>query len=142
MLEAMFKAAHLVVSVGWLALALAPARPATLIGLARLISVVLAASYSLLFIAWGREASVLANNYTLEGVGLFFANPALLLLGWVHYLAFDLWVGSWETEEARRIGLPHGILLLSLALTFLLGPLGLLSFLLFRAIRGRSRAEG
>jgi hypothetical protein len=82
---------------------------------------------------------VLATNYSLDGVGMFFADPALRLLGWVHYLAFDLWVGTWEAEEANRIGLPHGILLLSLVLTFLLGPVGLLTFIVFRALRRPSQ---
>ena len=140
MLELMFKAAHGVVLVGWFALFFAPLRPSPLIGAARLISVLLAATYTLLFVASGREASILATNYTLDGIGVFFADPALRLLGWVHYLAFDLWVGTWEAEEAKRIGLPHGFLLLSLVLTFLLGPVGLLSFLLFRTLRRRSRA--
>ena len=140
MLELMFKAAHGVVLVGWLALFFAPLRPSALIGAAGLISVLLAATYTLLFVASGRAASILATNYTLDGIGVFFADPALRLLGWVHYLAFDLWVGTWEAEEAERIGLPHGFLLLSLVLTFLLGPVGLLSFLLFRTLRRRSRA--
>jgi hypothetical protein len=136
----MFKAAHAVVLVGWVALFFAPVRPYVLISTARLASVLLAAAYTLLFVMSGRGASVLATNYTLDGIGAFFANPALRLLGWVHYLTFDLWVGAWEAEEANRVGLPHGILLLSLVLTFLLGPVGLLSFMLFRALHRRSAA--
>ena len=138
MLELMFKAAHVVVLVGWFALFFAPVRRSALINTARLISLLLAATYTLGFVASAGEASVLATNYTLEGVGMFFADPALRLVGWIHYLAFDLWVGTWEAEEANRIGLPHGILLLSLVLTFLLGPVGLLTFLVFRALRRQS----
>jgi hypothetical protein len=140
MLEIMFKAAHAVVLVGWLALFFAPVRRSVLIATARLTSVLLAVAYTLLFLTRGEGASVLATNYTLDGIGVFFADPALRLLGWVHYLAFDLWVGTWEVEEANRIGLPHILLLLSLVLTFLLGPVGLLSFVLFRALRRRSIA--
>ena len=137
-LEMMFKAAHAVVLVGWLALFFAPVRPSTLIATARLTSVLLAVAYTLLFVTSGKGASVLIIDYTLNGIGVFFADPAFRLLGWVHYLAFDLWVGSWEVEEANRIGLPHGILLLSLVLTFLLGPVGLLNFILFRSLRLRA----
>ncbi len=140
MLELMFKAAHIVALVGWLALFFAPMRTSALISTARLTSILLAATYTLLFLASRREASVLATNYTLDGVGVFFADPALRLLGWVHYLAFDLWVGTWEAEEANRIGLPHGFLLLSLVLTFLLGPVGLLTFMVFQALRRRARS--
>jgi hypothetical protein len=135
MLELLFKAAHVVVLAGWSALFFAPAKPSALIGTARSIAALLAVTYSLLFLATAPQASVLATNYSLDGVGAFFAHPALRLVGWVHYLAFDLWVGTWEAEEANRIRLPHGLLLLSLVLTFLLGPVGLLTFLLIRAIR-------
>ena len=55
-----------------------------------------------------------------------------MLVGWVHYLAFDLWVGAWETEEAERRGMPHAALVPCLALTFLAGPVGLLLFLVLR----------
>jgi hypothetical protein len=45
---------------------------------------------------------------TLEGVRLLLSSPQALLAGWVHYLVFDLWVGSWETEDNK---LPHWLLL-------------------------------
>jgi hypothetical protein len=44
---------------------------------------------------------------SLAGVGTLFANPWLLLAGWVHYLTFDLLVGSWELEDATELGIPH-----------------------------------
>jgi hypothetical protein len=134
MLETMFKGAHVVVLVGWIALMFAPLRRSGMIGLARLTSALLAGLYTVTFLARAPEASALATNYTLDGIGTFFADPAVRLLGWVHYLTFDLWVGTWEAEEAHRIGLPHPILLLSLVLTFLLGPVGLLTFLLAKAL--------
>ena len=71
---------------------------------------------------------------SLEGVGALFANPWLLLVGWVHYLAFDLFVGAWETRDARRCGLPHLAVVPCLALTFLAGPAGLLAYLLLRGL--------
>ena len=50
----------------------------------------------------------------------------------MHYLVFDLWVGSWETEDDS---LPHWLLLPCLALTFLAGPTGLLLYHLLKAAR-------
>ena len=137
MLELMFKAAHLVAMVGWLCLFFSPIRLAALIYGARLVALALAAAYTLAFFASASAASVLVRDYSLAGVGSFFADPTLRLVGWVHYLAFDLWVGSWEAEEAHRIGLPYSLLLPSLVLTFLVGPVGLLAFMLVRAARLR-----
>ncbi len=75
---------------------------------------------------------------SLAEVRRLFDQPFLLLAGWVHYLAFDLFVGSWEVRDARRVALPHLLVVPCLVLTFLFGPLGLLTYLALRAaLRGR-----
>jgi len=79
---------------------------------------------------------------SLQGVMLLFATPLAVFLGWVHYLVFDLFVGAWEARDARRRALPHALLLPCLALTFLLGPSGLLLYVALRyALRGESGLE-
>jgi hypothetical protein len=80
---------------------------------------------------------VLAQDYGVDGISALFQNPNLALLGWVHYLAFDLWVGCWEAEEAERGGMPHWALVASLILTCAFGPIGLLLFLALS--RGRTK---
>jgi hypothetical protein len=62
-----------------------------------------------------------------------FRNEYLLLAGWIHYLAFDLFIGSWQVRDAERNGVPHLAVVPCLVLTFLLGPTGLLLYLLIRA---------
>lgn len=69
---------------------------------------------------------------TLAGVQQFFANPWVALGGWLHYLAFDLFTGSWEARDARRLGIPHLAVVPCLLLTLLLGPVGLLSYFILR----------
>ena len=51
---------------------------------------------------------------SLKDVAALFGNPWLLLAGWIHYLAFDLLVGSWEVQNARERGIPHLLVLLCL----------------------------
>lgn len=75
---------------------------------------------------------------SLAGVAQFFADPKVVLAGWIHYLVFDLFVGCWEVRDSRRHGIPHLLVVPSLILTFLLGPIGLLAYLLTRLIRTRS----
>ena len=60
-------------------------------------------------------------------------------MGWVHYLAFDLWVGAWAVEDAGKRGVPHQAVLPVLALILMAGPLGLLVYLLVRAGSERLR---
>lgn len=57
-------------------------------------------------------------------VAALFSDPWLLLAGWIHYFAFDLFIGSWEVRDAQRIGLPHWAVVPLLLLAFMLGPLG------------------
>jgi hypothetical protein len=70
---------------------------------------------------------------SLTDVALLFQNPWLLLAGWIHYLAFDLLVGTWISRDARERALPQLMVVPVLMLTFLFGPAG---WLLYRTMRG------
>ena len=140
-LDTGFLIANLVAGAGWIALFLAPPGSQRPVGFARIAGAVLALSYLLLFIANAEAAGVLARDYSLEGIGAFFSVPELRLVGWVHYLAFDLWVGSWEVEEAGRSGMGRAALIPCLILTFLVGPIGLLLFLVLRWSRRRTTSS-
>lgn len=70
---------------------------------------------------------------SLGEVQRLFANPVLLTAGWVHFLAFDLFLGAWQVRDAQRTGLPHLAIVPSLVLTFLAGPVGLVLYLGLRA---------
>jgi hypothetical protein len=74
---------------------------------------------------------------SLASVQLLFSNPWLLLAGWVHYLAFDLFIGNWEVRDAQEHGVPHWSIVPSLVLTFLFGPLGFLLYFVIRAVKTR-----
>lgn len=78
---------------------------------------------------------------SLAEVARLFSQPALLLAGWVHYLAFDLFIGGWEARDARRHGVPHLAVIPCLLLTFMLGPIGLLAYLVVRTWRTRGLAD-
>lgn len=140
-LDTLFLIANLVAVAGWILLLLSPpGGGGRLVAYARIAGAVLALAYLLVFIANAQAAGILAEDYSLAGIGAFFAVPELRLVGWVHYLAFDLWVGSWEVEEAGRSGMSRAALIPSLILTFMVGPVGLLLFLLLRWMTGRRKA--
>lgn len=69
---------------------------------------------------------------SFAGVKNLFQNDWVIVAGWIHYLAFDLWTGAWEVRDASRIGLSHFLVIPCLFLTFMLGPVGLLLYFLFR----------
>jgi hypothetical protein len=126
-LEAVFSVASGLATIGWLVLALVPRRFGWPVRAARLVALALAFAYVALLAAFFARAE--GGFGSLAEVARLFAEPGALLAGWVHYLAFDLLVGSWEREEAIRIGLGPHVLLPSLFLTFMFGPAGWLCFL-------------
>ncbi|HUP39924.1 MAG TPA: ABA4-like family protein [Vicinamibacterales bacterium] len=75
---------------------------------------------------------------SLTDVTRLFSSPWLLLAGWVHYLAFDLLVGSWEARDARERGINHLFVVPCLILTFLFGPAG---WLLYMGVRSQLRKQ-
>jgi hypothetical protein len=70
---------------------------------------------------------------SLAGVMALFTSPEAVLGGWVHYLVFDLFVGAWEARDARRLEIPHWIVVPCLLLTLMLGPAGLALYCAVRA---------
>lgn len=77
-----------------------------------------------------------ANLSTLSGLMLAFSNPWSALAGWLHYLAFDLFVGAWEVRDAQRRNLPHAWVCICLFFTLMFGPLGLGLYGLGRIVSG------
>jgi len=73
------------------------------------------------------------GNFTsLEGVINLFKNPRNLLAGWVHYLAFDLMLGIYIKTQANEIGMSHFLQIPCFILTFMLGPVGYLLFVILQ----------
>jgi hypothetical protein len=69
---------------------------------------------------------------SLSGLREAFGGDGILLLAWVHFLAFDLFVGSWVLADAQDRGIRHLVLVPSLVLCCLFGPAGYASY---RALR-------
>lgn len=127
--------------IGWLMLAFSPVRRDLLVLGARAVGVLLAVLYSGLLIGAVAGGGMGESDFTsLAGVTALFARPEGVLVGWVHYLAFDLWVGAWVVEDAHRRGLKHVFLLPCLVFIFLTGPLGLLLYLTARSSLAREKS--
>jgi Domain of unknown function (DUF4281) len=113
--------------LGWLTLVLAPLAPRLADATATLvIPALLSVGYSALILVHWSDAP--GGFDSLANVMLLFTHPGVALAGWVHYLAFDLFVGAWATRTARAAGIPHLMVLPHLGLIFLFGPAGLLTF--------------
>lgn len=75
-----------------------------------------------------------AGFTTIEGVRNIFGSDMGVLIGWAHFLVFDLFAGAWEARDAQRRGFSHWLLIPCLLLTFMLGPVGLMLYLGLRVV--------
>lgn len=101
----------------------------------RVVPMLLCASYVLLLVQhWGSAPG--GNFGSLAGVATLFASPGRLVGGWVHFLAFDLWLGRWMVDDVQAHQRSRWLLLPCLPLTFFFGPAGLL---LYCGLRVRSK---
>lgn len=125
--ETVFSVCNALALVGWLLLILLPRWTWTArLVLSGIIPLLLAVVYLVLIVLYFGGAE--GGFGSLADVSRLFGQPFVLLAGWVHYLAFDLFVGGWETRDAQRLKVPHLLLAPCLVLTFLLGPIGLIAY--------------
>lgn len=134
--ETVFALANGLALLSWLALiASPPSAPWTLrvwFLSGRLVPLVLSACYLLMFALHWRGQGGFGSPAEVRAL---FDVPGVLVAGWMHYLAFDLFVGVWIAARSAQIGLPHLATIPLLILTFMLGPVGLLCFMIVRAWR-------
>ncbi|MDX1700140.1 MAG: ABA4-like family protein [Melioribacteraceae bacterium] len=134
--ESIFSFSSTLAMVGWAVLIVAPnwkyTRPIIQAGL---IPLLLGIIYLFLIIQYFGEAE--GGFGSLTDVKSLFENDYLLLAGWIHYLAFDLWIGHWEAGDAKKYNIHRLLLIPCQFLTFFFGPIGLLLYILVRNIKTR-----
>ena len=140
MLDAIFSAANGLALLGWLCLLGAHRKRWANWWLA---GVAIPSALALLYLAlmvssWGAAQG---GFDSLAGVAMLFGSPPLLLAGWVHYLAFDLFIGAWLARRAVERGMVWWQLAPCLLLTFLFGPVGWLLFMALHRGRGERLAD-
>lgn len=135
-----FTIANSLALIAWVALAaalyVATIRRGVWMATAIAIPVLLALAYIALIVSGFGEAEG-GGFGSISEVRALFASDAGLTAGWLHYLAFDLFVGTWISREGLAAGVPRLLLLPCLALTFMFGPAGLLLFYAIRLAVGR-----
>jgi hypothetical protein len=123
--------------LSWIYLAIFAYRPMTYKILLGVCVALLCVAYSVLVFRTLQPADFEKFN-SLEGAASLMQLPGAALVGWIHYLAFDLMVGLFVAANAARHGIPQWAILPCLLFTFMAGPVGLLLYLLLRWFYTRS----
>lgn len=136
-LEILFKAANYSVLPFWLLLLVAPRwRWTRLLVHGPAVVLLLTPIYTYMLFGYASSPENV-DMTTLYGVMTAFTAPHIVVAGWIHYLIFDLFIGAWESRDAQRRNIPHLLVIPCLVATLLVGPIGLLLYLIVRF--GRSR---
>ena len=134
--ELLFSVCSTAVVPGWLLLVFLPNwRWTTRLITSFLIPALLGLVYFGIFVSRAQVVPEGGGFGSAAEVAILFSNPYLLTAGWVHYLAFDLFVGSWEVRDGKQQGINHFLVVPCLLLTFLLGPTGLVLYLIIRLVK-------
>lgn len=149
MWETIFNLGNLLALVMWVALIALPRWPA-------LLAAVLYVGVGLLCLAYvGLLAGLLGGaldpvraagsmgagglpDFSVAGIMQMFGSKGGVTVGWLHYLAFDLFIGLWIARDADAKRFSRWFQAPILLLTFLAGPAGLLLWLIVRERRARA----
>lgn len=88
----------------------------------------------------GMTSGTFSADFTsLNGLTKMFqnANPQGVAAGWLHYLAFDFWVGCWILKNSQEKGVKHLWMLVPMLFTFMLGPVGIIIYTLVLLLQGK-----
>jgi hypothetical protein len=122
------------VLLGWLLLLVLPRWKYTM----RIVTIagvfLLSICYSFL-IVYGLNNFDLNSFSTLQNVQHLFENERALLAGWIHYLAFDLYMGVQIVKQTQELKISHLYNLFLLPVTFLFGPIGFVLFFLIKTYK-------
>ena len=72
---------------------------------------------------------------SLKSVMALFTEENAVLAGWIHYLAFDLLIGMWMLDQNKELKINQLLMAPCLFLTFMLGPIGFLLFIIIKTIK-------
>ncbi len=134
-IDQLFSIANSTAMLGWILLIVVPRWQCTrMIVQGAIIPILLSGLYLYLMVTHFAEMGE-GGFGSLDELEILFSNKNLILLGWVHYLAFDLWVGTWEYNDAMKHGIHRLILLPCQLLTFFAGPIGLFLYITIRNIK-------
>lgn len=132
--ELIFSLAGLLAMSGWVTLLVSPLIPHWSHRIAGLI-VPITLSFGYLIILLFSSTQNGGGFGSFADVTQLFSNPEALMAGWVHFLAFDIFVGAWICRTGRDENIKFWMVLPCLPVTFMFGPAGFLLFSIVRTFR-------
>ena len=74
---------------------------------------------------------------SLDNLYTIFSIESFLLVFWLHFLALNLFLGSWIARDGVKYNLSRGLVLIPLILVYFTGPVGLVLYWFIRIFRAK-----
>ena len=132
--DVVYSIVNTIALVAWIALSIAPYNARIQQGALGGVVVMLGVLYAVLFIG-SFNGAMMKELATLDGLMGLFSNKQAVVLGWTHYLAFDLVAGIYIVRNAQTHEVSSRAIIPFLWLTFMAGPLGWLTYVIFRVLK-------
>ena len=75
---------------------------------------------------------ILRLYFSLDNLYTVFATESFLLIFWLHFLALNLFLGSWISRDGVKYNISRGLVSVPLILVYFTGPLGLVLYWIIR----------
>jgi hypothetical protein len=136
--DAVYQLLNLAIVPFWLLLAFAPRWQFTQLLVHSALVPLLLGSFYIVYLGgaiFGGGGPAGGGFGTLEGLKTLFSYKPAIIAGWAHYLVFDLFIGAWIVRDAQRRRISHSMIIPILFFSVMIGPLGLLLYLVLRGLR-------
>jgi hypothetical protein len=134
-MASLFRLSNLLMLPLWALMILAPRwRWTTRIMQSPLVSAAPAILYAALVVPRLGEIWPAVSRPSLKGVVALLGSPAGATIAWVHFLAFDLFVGRWIYLDSHERRVSAWLMAPVLFLALMLGPAGFLLYLVVRSV--------
>lgn len=92
---------------------------------------------NIIFFANDTDKFNITGFFSLNMITYVFTKKFIVLIGWVHYLAFDLLIGSWifldNFNNENQVS--HILMIICFILTYVFGPSGFLFYVIIKKIK-------
>ena len=69
---------------------------------------------------------------SLDDLYTVFSNEGFLLIFWLHFVAINLFLGSWISKDGTKYNISKTLVFVPLLITYLMGPVGLVFYWMIR----------
>ena len=106
-----------------------------------IIPLLLGAAYTfiiyILIISDGSLLEIFTLYSSLENLYTIFSTEGILLIFWLHFLALNIFLGSWISYDSLKLNIPRAFTIIVLILAYFTGPLGLILYWFIRVFHAK-----